>query len=67
MRPRVDYKIYSELFDRHDNNETPTVKGRVITRDSSLLLPEIRLTVPKEKTYMTTVSVAPDGTVRLSR
>ena len=65
--PPGNYKIYAELFHRHKNNKTPTVKGRVITRDGSLLLPEIRLTVVQKKAYMATVTVATDGSVRLSR
>lgn len=64
--PPGDYRIYAKLYSTHGNNKPPTIKGRVIHRDGSQRLPEIRLT-SSAKTFITTITIKNNGDVHIRR
>lgn len=64
--PPGKYRIYAKLFAKNSNNKTPTIKGRVIHRDGSKRLREIRLT-SSDKVHMATVTVSEDGNVEIGQ
>ena len=63
--PPGKYRVYARLYNPHGNSAVPTVKGRVIYRDGSTTLSEVRLTRLKEKKQMATIIVQPDGSVQI--
>jgi hypothetical protein len=61
--PPGEYKIYANLYDPKGNSNSPNIKGRVIFRDGSEPLPEVRLNRVKEKFPIATVTIRQDGSV----
>jgi hypothetical protein len=60
-----EYRIYANLYNPRDVNDTPTIIGSVIHRDGSTALPPIQLATKQQKTLMATVTVSADGRVSI--
>ncbi|MEW5913513.1 MAG: hypothetical protein AB1814_13210 [Thermodesulfobacteriota bacterium] len=61
--PPGDYKIYYNLYNPHGNMTAPAVNGMVYHRDGYNRLPQKVLTRIKQKVFVATVTVKPDGSV----
>jgi len=62
--PPGEYRVYAKLYDPHGNTQIPVINGRVIYRDGSRRMNEIRLT-SSEKMPMATIVVKEDGEVEI--
>ena len=62
--PAGTYKVYANFYKKSANNSNPAIiKGRVIYRDGSSILPVTTLNTEGENKLMMTITVKPNGEV----
>ena len=63
--PPGEYRIYANLYNPRDVNETPTVTANVIHRDGATALPPLQLRLKQVNSLIATVKVGADGRVSI--